>query len=115
MIVNKRHFSKSLILLMLISWATISNAQNDIFLACVDQTDNYTLDVILKERAETVVISGMEVPANYTKTTIFYFQELNGLSYFHTINRGSGVLMILNTKTGVVLTPKMCSVTSKKF
>lgn len=93
----------------------VINAQ-PVQLSCIDPKDNFTISIVFDSLKQQVVVNDMKpTVASITQSLIEFSLMLDGVKYFHRINRSTGSMMIVNNSNGDLLSPYQCSLAKRKF
>jgi len=71
--------------------------------------DGFSLTIEFDEKRQKVKVSGIEMNASINEDNISFMQKLGNESYFHKLNRQTGILAIQQTGTEISLIPHKCS------
>jgi len=85
-------------------------------ITCVNPTNKLSQTIEFDESTNRVRINGRSpIPASINKSTIVFEEVLSTATFFQTINRSTGTLVVIDNRTSSIDSTYNCSVTKNKF
>jgi hypothetical protein len=85
-------------------------------ITCIKPQGGLSVTVEFDESVNRVRINGNKVvPASINKVNIFYEETFDKAVFTSTINRSTGTLVVVDSKTSIIDSTYQCSVTKNKF